>query len=175
MFVYDGLETALQFEKTGAGDLAATDLSHRYLCGPAVDQLFADETVDNGGAEDVLWTLGDHLNSVRDLAVYDPGTDTTTIANHRVYDSFGNLTSQTNAAVDSIFGYTGRMFDKETALQNNLNRWYDAKTGRWISKDPIGFDGGNANIFCYVGNKPTESYGSQWINIQSCSRTTKDH
>ena len=35
-----------QFDKTGAGNLAATDLSHRYLWNPqAVDQLFADEQV----------------------------------------------------------------------------------------------------------------------------------
>jgi RHS repeat-associated protein len=53
---------------------------------------------------------------------------------------------------DYIFGYTGRMFDDATGLQNNLNRWYDAKAGRWISEDPIGFDAGDANIYRFVGN-----------------------
>jgi hypothetical protein len=40
-------------------------------------------------------------------------------------------------------------------LQNNLNRWYDSSTGRWISQDPIGFAGGDANLSRYVGNKST--------------------
>ncbi|MHB9004737.1 MAG: RHS repeat domain-containing protein, partial [Coriobacteriia bacterium] len=44
-FVYDGDQILLQFEKTGPGDLAAGDLKHRYLWGPAVDQILADETV----------------------------------------------------------------------------------------------------------------------------------
>jgi hypothetical protein len=50
------------------------------------------------------------------LAVCNAATGTTTIINHRVYDAFGNLTSQTNAAVDCLFGYTGQMFDQNTGL-----------------------------------------------------------
>ncbi|MEM9828735.1 MAG: RHS repeat-associated core domain-containing protein, partial [Planctomycetota bacterium] len=63
-----------------------------------------------------------------------------------------------DAQVDSVFfGYTGRLFDSETDLQNNLNRWYDADTGRWISQDPIGFAAGDANLYRYVGNGPTNA------------------
>jgi RHS repeat-associated protein len=40
--------------------------------------------------------------------------------------------------LDEAFAYTGRFFDQTTGLQNNLNRWYDASTGRWLSEDPIG-------------------------------------
>ena len=111
------------------GDTAA-DLSHRYLWGDAVDQLLADETVDDGGAEDVLWTLTDWQGTVRDLASYDTSTDTTTIANHKVYDAYGNVYDETDDTVDTLFGYTGRLWDDDTALQNNLNRWYDPATAR---------------------------------------------
>lgn len=31
---------------------------------------------------------------------------------------------------------------------------YDAATGRWLSKDPILFDGGDTNLFGYVNNDP---------------------
>jgi RHS repeat-associated protein len=54
-----------------------------------------------------------------------------------------------------VFGFTGRYLDAETGLQNNLNRWYDAATGQWISEDPIGFAAGDANLARYVGNEPT--------------------
>jgi hypothetical protein len=33
-------------------------------------------------------------------------------------------------------------------------RDYDAEVGRWTSKDPIGFGGGDANLFAYVANDP---------------------
>ena len=33
-------------------------------------------------------------------------------------------------------------------------RWYDANLGRFISEDPIGFAGGDVNLFGYVKNKP---------------------
>ncbi len=108
----------------------ATDLRNRYLWGPAVDELLAEEMVDNGGAEDVFWALTDHQNTVRDLALYNPGTDTTTVVNHLKYDAFGNVTAESNPAVDSLFLYTARSFDTDTGLQNNLNRWYDPAHGQ---------------------------------------------
>ncbi len=115
----------------------------------------ADEHVESlGTAGDVVWPLTDNLGTVRDLATYDSNTDVTTIANHRVYDAYGNRTSQTNSAVDCLFGYTARQYDEVSNLQNNLNRWYDAKVGRWVSEDPIGFWGGDTNTSRYVGNSP---------------------
>jgi RHS repeat-associated protein len=131
----------LQFERDGAGLVPESGLTHRYLWGKAVDQILADEIVDDGGAEDVLWTLGDHLNTVRDLAAYDAQNDQTAIANHRVFDAFGSLTSETNAAVDCLLAFTAKPFDTDTSLQYNINRWYEPTTGKWISEDPIGFDG----------------------------------
>ena len=56
-----------------------------------------------------------------------------------------------------MFGYTGRAKDNVTGLQNNLNRWYDSKTGGWISKDPTGFDAGDTNLYRYVRNSPTNA------------------
>ena len=62
-----------------------------------------------------------------------------------------------NTVLEYIFGYTGRLLDDATGLQNNLNRWYDATVGRWISEDPIGFAAGDANVYRYVENSPTNT------------------
>jgi RHS repeat-associated protein len=94
------------------------------------------------------------LGTVRDLATHDSQTQTTSIANHRRYDSFGNLLTEPIAAVDTVFGYTGRLWDEATQLQNNLHRWYDPVTGRWLSEDPIGILAGDTNFYRYVGNSP---------------------
>jgi RHS repeat-associated protein len=115
--------------------------------------LLADEQVHdlfNAANNETLSALTDHLGSVRDL-VDSSGT----VQNHKSYDAFGNVTAETNAAVDTAFGYTGKLFDDATGLQNNLNRWYDPEVGRWLSEDPIGFASGDANLYRYVGNSPT--------------------
>ncbi len=65
-----------------------------------------------------------------------------------------------------LSGFTGRMFDTATGLQNNLNRWYDAKVGRWISEDPIGFAAGDANIYRYVGNSPTNYVDPSGLQVE---------
>ncbi|GIX01682.1 MAG: hypothetical protein KatS3mg112_0619 [Thermogutta sp.] len=85
----------------------------------------AEEAVDGGTADLVQWTLTDHLNTVRDIARFDPQTGATTVVNHLIYDAFGRVTSESNPAVDSLFLFTARPFDPDTGLQNNLNRWYD--------------------------------------------------
>jgi RHS repeat-associated protein len=33
-------------------------------------------------------------------------------------------------------------------------RYYDPQVGRFISEDPIGFDGGDVNLMAYAGNNP---------------------
>ncbi|MBC7351271.1 MAG: hypothetical protein H5U08_02850 [Thermogutta sp.] len=112
----------------------------------------AEENVDNGADETVQWTLTDHLNTVRDIAKYDPGSNMTTVVNHLIYDAFGKVTSESNPTIDSLFLFTGRPFDSDTQLQNNLNRWYDASVGRWLSEDPVGFAAGDGNLYRYVFN-----------------------
>ena len=162
-YLYDQGQVALEFHKTGTGAVAALNLSHRYLWNPAaVDQLLADEQVSNPPATgDVLWALTDHLGSVRDV-VGSNGT----LRVHKNFDSFGNVVGETHyirrrgvtsaaGYVEEAFGFTGRFYDQATGLQNNLNRWYDASVGRWLSEDPIGFEGGDANLYRYVGNSPT--------------------
>ena len=93
----------LQFDGTSAtgsaSALTANNLSHRYLWGPAVDQILADEQLSplppgegQGEGYDlstpgtVVWPLTDNEGTVRDLATYN-GT-TTTIATHRVFDAY---------------------------------------------------------------------------------------
>jgi RHS repeat-associated protein len=141
---FDG-QVQLQFEGG-----AASTLSHRYLWANPTDQLLADEVVSSNNT---LWTLTDHLGTIRDVADQDETTNTTTVVNHRLFNAFGSLTSQTNSNYNVLFAYTGRMRDDVAQLQNNLNRWYDAVLGQWLSEDPIGFEAGDANIRRYVGNE----------------------
>jgi RHS repeat-associated protein len=75
------------------------------------------------------------------------------VVNHLVYDAYGNVTSETNSAVESLFLFTARPLDADTGLQNNLNRWYDPSVGRWLSEDPVSA-GDDFNLYRYVGGNP---------------------
>jgi RHS repeat-associated protein len=65
------------------------------------------------------------------------------------YDSFGNSTG----SLLTRYTYTGREFDSDTGLYYYRARWYEPQVGRFISEDPIGFDGG-MNWYSYVENDP---------------------
>ncbi|NJL70895.1 MAG: hypothetical protein HC888_04405 [Candidatus Competibacteraceae bacterium] len=43
----------------------------------------------------------------------------------------------------------------ELGLLYARQRWYDVSTGRWLSEDPIGFEGG-LNLFTYVNQRSPE-------------------
>ena len=51
------------------------------------------------------------------------------------------------------FGFRGGLYDPDTGLVEFGCRWYDAETGRWISKDPILLDGG-WNVYAFCDNDP---------------------
>jgi YD repeat-containing protein len=97
-FIYDGDQIILQF----AGESSPDALTHRYLWGPAVDQLLADEEVTSlAAAGTVSWALGDHQNTVRDVVQSSGGT--TSVVNHNAYDSFGNQLTSTSPEHDLAF------------------------------------------------------------------------
>ena len=147
-YVYDGQNIALRFVQ---GRLA-----NRYLHGPAVDQILADEQIDaDAGSSTVLWPLADNLGTVRDIVDYDAAGPSAQVANHIVYDAFGNVIDETAAAVDHIFGFTGREDDEESDLNYYRARYYDPGTGQFVSEDPSGFSAGDANLYRYVQNSPT--------------------
>lgn len=142
-FIYDRNNVLLEFED----ESGSSTLSKRYLHGLETDQILAQEDSNN----QVLWLLGDHIGTVRDL-VNNSGE----VVNHLTYDSFGNLVQQTNPTANTRYQFTGREFDEATGLYYYRARYYDSKIGRFISEDPIGFGGGDTNLYGYVGNSPIQ-------------------
>jgi RHS repeat-associated protein len=49
------------------------------------------------------------------------------------------------------------LYDEETGLVRFGARDYDPTVGRWTNKDPIRWEGGQANLYVYVGNGPVGS------------------
>lgn len=93
--------------------------------------------------------ISDHLGSVRLVVNAANGT----IAQAIEYNERGEVISDTNPGFQP-FGFAGGLYDTTTKLVHFGARDYDASIGRWISKDPIGFAGGDTNLYGYVLNDP---------------------
>ena len=93
--------------------------------------------------------ISDHLGSLR-LVI---NSATGVIEQRMDYDEFGNVLQDTNPGFQP-FGFAGGLYDRDTQLVRFGARDYDAEIGRWTSKDPIKFKGGDANLYGYVLNDP---------------------
>jgi RHS repeat-associated protein len=144
-FAYEHDRVLLDFvDSDGPGPNPPT-LAMRYLHGPGTDRELAQQDA-NGN---VLWLLSDPLGSIRDLA-----DQSGTVRNHLIFDAFGKLIFQSNPAVKSRYLFAGREFDSETGLYFNRARYYDPRTGRFLSEDPLGLIGDDVNLYRYVRNRP---------------------
>jgi RHS repeat-associated protein len=93
--------------------------------------------------------ISDNLGSVRLVVNTADGSITQRID----YDEFGNITGDTNQGFQP-FAFAGGLYDQHTKLTRFGARDYDAFTGRWTTKDPILFAGGDLNLYGYVLNNP---------------------
>ena len=109
--------------------------------------------------------LMDALGSVRLLL-----DSSQNVSDGYVYEAFGREVSGGGLTPNPyhFVGAYGYYQDWETGLQLLTARYYDAEVGRFVTRDPIGFGGGDWNIYGYVLNSPslrTDPDGllPQWI------------
>jgi len=76
------------------------------------------------------------------------------IIKEMTYDTFGNMLTDSNPSFTVPFGFAGGLYDADTKLTRFGYRDYDAYTGKWTAKDPIGFSGGDSNLYGYVLGDP---------------------
>ncbi|MCI0544360.1 MAG: RHS repeat protein, partial [Actinobacteria bacterium] len=93
--------------------------------------------------------ISDHLGSVRLVVNAGDGT----VAQRLDYDAFGRVLTDTNPGFQP-FAFAGGLYEYQTGLVRFGARDYDPETGRWTAKDPIGFAGGDANLYGYVVADP---------------------
>jgi len=113
-------------------------------------RFFADgeQRVDTGVGN--LYYSRDYLGSIRELTDSGGGV----VAQYD-YDPYGNRVVL-KGKMDTDFGYTGHYFHAPSGLTLTLYRAYNPQLGRWISRDPIGENGG-LNLYGYVLNSPIRS------------------
>ena len=135
-FLYDDLNL---LQELASGGTPTANL----LPGLDIDENFT--RTDGNGTRTFL---ADGLGSTLALADMSGGVQT-----QYAFDPFGS-TTMSGAASTNAVQFAGRENDV-TDLYFNRARFYSPGLQRFISEDPIGFGGGDVNLYAYVANSPT--------------------
>jgi RHS repeat-associated protein len=133
-FIYDGLRLIATYDGSGT-------LLNRYIHGPGVDEPAIQVT--SGGVQSFFHQ--DFQGSVVATT-----SSSGAVTNKYAYSPFG----ESAALSGTIFGHTGQRYDAETGLYYYKARYYSPAIGRFLQTDPIGYAGGDLNLYTYVGNDP---------------------
>jgi len=123
----------------------------------------------NQGEVILTYIHSDHLDTPR------LGTDSTqTLVWRWDAEAFGKGKPETDPDADESkvnirLRFPGQYHDGESGLYYNWNRYYDPKTGRYITSDPIGLDGG-LNTYGYVFNNPLRYDDPEGLEVRLMCR-----
>jgi RHS repeat-associated protein len=108
------------------------------------------------------WYQNDHLGTPQKMV---DGTGRIVWA--ATYDAFGKATV-TTSEIENNLRFPGQYYDAETGYHYNWHRYYDPGTGRYVTTDPIGLEGG-INLRIYAGNNPIQSFDPFGLETFICT------
>jgi RHS repeat-associated protein len=144
------------------------------------DQLRIVAETDGGGAITKRFVYGSRSN-IPDYMTWQGGTykivstpagtpryvlqaSAGTLAQALTFDDFGNVLADSNRAF-TPFGFAGGLYDPDTGLTRFGSRDYEPTTGRFCSKDPIGFAGHDGNLYEYAFADPVTLTDSSGMDV----------
>ncbi len=143
-YIYDGDNIIAEYN--GSVTLVA-----KYVYGPSIDEPIR---IEKGST--ICYYHFDGLGSVTDLS-----NSSGAQIEHYYYLPFGKTKIYNASGVklaDSAYGnyyrFTARQWDPESSLYYYRARYYDPNLGRFLQADPVGYDGGDLNLYGYSGNNP---------------------
>jgi RHS repeat-associated protein len=106
--------------------------------------------------------LVDTSGSVQERYIYDPYGAVSILA--------ANWTTRSSSSYGWIYLHQGGRFDNATGLYGFRNRDFSPTLGRWLQNDPIGYSGGNTNLYGYEASSPVEAL--DWLGLE-CAKEYK--
>jgi RHS repeat-associated protein len=143
-YVYDGNDVAMTVLR---GTDGSWSVRQRFVTGGLDEQLAVRSVSKN------IVLVGDRAGSTL-VGVNNTGA-VETQTSYWVRDAFGNVDQFTGAtSINTETGFTGASTPNSSGGFTYLrNRWYDPRTGSFLTQDPIGLAGG-VNLYAYAGNNP---------------------
>ncbi len=147
VYFQDGQQTIADYPS----GTAASSSTYTYVYAS-----YIDEPVVRGGSGGLRYYHRNQQYSI--TAVSDGGG---AVVERYAYSAYGQVTIAdasgsviSNSAIANRYTYTGREWDEGLSLYHYRARMYDAVGGRFVSRDPIGFEGSKWNLHEYVGSRP---------------------
>lgn len=136
---YNGDDIWAEFDR-------ASSSVNRYLYGPTTDSIMASDPETTS----TQYYLANGIGTVQ-VVVDEAGN----IIRNLRSGTFGQVTDKPSGGLAERFIFTGRGYDASTAFYYFRARYYEPSNGRFTSRDPLSFAGGDYNLYAYVGNSPT--------------------
>lgn len=155
-YLYD--EWNLVGELDGGGNLLRS-----YLWGSDISGTLTDA----GGVQGLL-LVADHVpvTDTYHFVAFDGNGNVTALVNavdqslsaRYEYSPFGEMLRSTGPLASSNpFRWSTKFWDEESGLVYYGHRYYSPGLGRWLSRDPMGHEGG-LNLLGFVGNNPINRF-----------------
>ena len=154
LFVWDGdwMLQEVHAGETARQDAAATFVAHPDHQGPL--------SRISGGQR--YHYLSDHVGTPQELV-----DDARKVVWAADFDGYGEIRRELVAEVDNPLRFPGQYHDRESRLHYNQYRYYDPRTGRYTSQDPIGLKGG-LNFYSYVHGNPVARTDALGLDDTAC-------
>ncbi len=141
----------------GVGDAPSSPL-YRYVYASYIDEPVVRKGAGTGGTIHYY-----HRNQQYSITAVT--TSAGAIAERYAYSAYGEPAildgSGTVLSISSInnrYTYTGREWDGTVGLYHFRARWMSPKTGRFLGRDPIGFDGSPWNTFEFIHGRILQDF-----------------
>ncbi|MFN9642508.1 MAG: RHS repeat domain-containing protein [Pirellula sp.] len=115
-----------------------------------------------------------HNHSNQQYSITAITTSSGAIAERYAYSAYGEPTILNASgsvlamsAINNRYSYTGREWDATVGLHHFRARWMSPRTGRFLKRDPIGYDGSEWGLYEYVDSSAldrVDPHGKQAVN-----------
>jgi RHS repeat-associated protein len=129
---------------------AATTPTFRYVYASYIDEPVVRKTAGTGGT--LVYFHRNHQYSITAVT-----TSTGSIAERYAYTAYGQPTILdasasvlSSSAINNRYTYTGREWDATLGLHHFRARWMSPSAGRFLGRDPIGYEGSPNSLYEYV-------------------------
>jgi RHS repeat-associated protein len=166
-FAYDGLSRRISIIEKNSGGTVTSTKNYLWIGSEIAEERNASNTVtkrffpqgEQQSGTNYYYTR-DHLGSIREMC-----SSSGSIVARYSYDPYGRTTlvSGTNIAT---FQYVGDYTHQTSGLNLTLFRAYDLNAGRWLSRDPIGENGG-VNLYEYVDSSPIDNLDPSGLRTET--------
>ena len=141
--------------------------TQRYVWSPTYINSMVDRDTDTSGSGltptgsefSRVWPIQDANYNTVALVVMSDGS--ATVVERYAYLPFGTVTYmngsytvESGSSCNWLNLFQGERQDSTTGNYMSLTRWDNPGTGTWMNEDPIGFDGGNVDLYGYESDNP---------------------